>query len=116
MLLFLVGASIALGFGALGALLALRAGSGEAIQGLFPVLFVFLFISSMNMPANLIEIDWFRDRRDREPGLVHARGRPEPDHQRWDAETILLGSGSPRARSSAALGDGVARARFRLTG
>ena len=28
--------------------MALRTGSGEAVQGLFPVLFVFLLISSMN--------------------------------------------------------------------
>ncbi len=32
---------VSLGFGALGAFLALRTGSGEAIQGLFPFLFVF---------------------------------------------------------------------------
>src|SRR5438105_14184771 len=38
---------VALGFGAVGALAALRTGSGEAVQGLFPVFFVFLFISSM---------------------------------------------------------------------
>ena len=34
-------------FGALGVFAALRTGSGEAVQGLFPVFFVFLFISSM---------------------------------------------------------------------
>src|SRR5687768_11323327 len=47
-------------FGALGIFLALRTGSGEAIQGLFPLLFVFLFLSSMNTPRNLIDVDWFR--------------------------------------------------------
>ncbi len=30
------------------------------MQGLFPVFFVFLFLSSMNIPRNLIETDWFR--------------------------------------------------------
>jgi ABC-2 type transport system permease protein len=53
-------ALVSLSFGALGAFLALRTGSGEAIQGLFPFLFVFLFISSMNAPRNLMEIEWFR--------------------------------------------------------
>ena len=43
-----------------GLFMALRTGSGEAVQGLFPVLFVFLLISSMNFPRNLIEADWFR--------------------------------------------------------
>ena len=43
--------SSSLGFGALGSFLALRTGSGEAVQGFFPVFFVFLFISSMNIAA-----------------------------------------------------------------
>lgn len=51
---------VSLGFGALGSFLALRTGSGEAIQGIFPLLFVFLFISSMNTPRDLIAVDWFR--------------------------------------------------------
>jgi len=53
-------AVISLSFGAIGVFLALRTGSGEAIQGLFPILFVFLFLSSMNTPRNLIDVDWFR--------------------------------------------------------
>jgi len=51
---------IALAFAAWGSWAALRTGSTEAVQGLFPVFFVFLFMSSMNMPRNLIETDWFR--------------------------------------------------------
>ena len=53
-------ALVSLGFGSLGAIAARRTGSGEAVQGLFPLFFVFLFLSSMNLPRNLIEIDWFR--------------------------------------------------------
>jgi ABC-2 type transport system permease protein len=51
---------IALGFGSLGAFAALRTGSGEAVQGLFPILFAALFLSSMAMPRDLISADWFR--------------------------------------------------------
>jgi ABC-2 type transport system permease protein len=51
---------IAASFGMLGAFLALRTGSGEAIQATFPFLFVFLFISSMNTPRNLIAVHWFK--------------------------------------------------------
>jgi len=58
--LFGFAAVISISFGALGVFLALRTGSGEAIQGLFPLLFVFLFLSSMNTPRNLIGVDWFR--------------------------------------------------------
>jgi ABC-2 type transport system permease protein len=53
-------AVISVSFGAIGTWLALRTGSGEAIQGLFPLLFVFLFLSSMNTPRDLIGVDWFR--------------------------------------------------------
>ena len=51
---------VALGFGALGSFLALRTGSGEAVQAFFPVFFVLLFISSMNTPRDLIAVEWFR--------------------------------------------------------
>jgi ABC-2 type transport system permease protein len=58
--LLLLSAVIALGFAGMGTWAALRTGSTEAVQSLFPVFFVFLFISSMNIPRNLIETDWFR--------------------------------------------------------
>jgi len=57
--LLLFAALISVSFGAIGLFLALRTGSGEAIQGLFPLLFVFLFLSSMNTPRDLIAVDWF---------------------------------------------------------
>ena len=38
----------------------MRTGSGEAVQGLFPAFFVFLFLSSMAIPRNLMSVDWFR--------------------------------------------------------
>ena len=59
-MLLLLAVAIAVAFGGAGLFMALRTGSGEAVQGLFPVLFVFLLISSMNFPRNLIEADWFR--------------------------------------------------------
>jgi ABC-2 type transport system permease protein len=59
--LFLFALLVTLGFGALGAFAALRTGSGEAVQSLFPAFFVFLFLSSMNIPRNLISTTWFRD-------------------------------------------------------
>jgi ABC-2 type transport system permease protein len=59
-LLLVLEAVIALAFASFGCWAALRTGSTEAVQGLFPVFFVFLFLSSMNIPRNLIETDWFR--------------------------------------------------------
>jgi ABC-2 type transport system permease protein len=84
-------ALIALGFGALGAMMALRTGSGEAVQGLFPALFVFLFISSMNMPRNLIEIDWFRVAATLNPVSYLLEAVRSLIIEGWDGETLALG-------------------------
>lgn len=51
--------SITVAFGTIGLFAALRFGSGEAVQGLFPVFFVFLFLSSMALPLDLLSADWF---------------------------------------------------------
>ena len=51
---------IVFAFGCVGVYAAFRFRNGEAVQGLFPVLFVFLFLSSMALPRDLIEQDWFR--------------------------------------------------------
>ena len=60
LLLLVLEGVIALAFASFGCWAALRTGSTEAVQGLFPVFFVFLFLSSMNIPRNFIETDWFR--------------------------------------------------------
>ena len=41
-------------FGALGAALAFRAGSPSVVQGIFPLVFVILFLSSAYFPRNLL--------------------------------------------------------------
>lgn len=51
---------MAIGFGAIGIAAALRTGSGEAVQGLFPIMFTLLFLSTVNLPLDLIPVDWFR--------------------------------------------------------
>ena len=54
-----IGTLAAVGFGALGLAIGLRTGSGETVQGIFPLFFVLLFLSSSNLPRNLIKVDWF---------------------------------------------------------
>jgi ABC-2 type transport system permease protein len=54
-----LGSLTAVGFGALGCAAALQTGSGEAVQGLFPLFFVFIFLSSSNLPRNLLKTGWF---------------------------------------------------------
>jgi ABC-2 type transport system permease protein len=54
-----LGALAATGFGAIGCFAALKTGSGEAVQGMFPLFFVFIFLSSSNLPRNLLRTGWF---------------------------------------------------------
>jgi ABC-2 type transport system permease protein len=84
---------IVLAFGSLGAFAALRTGSGEAVQGLFPALFVFLFISSMNLPRNLIEIDWFRTAATLNPVSYLIEGVRSLIIVGWDAQALVLAFG-----------------------
>jgi ABC-2 type transport system permease protein len=84
---------VALSFGALGAFLALRLGSGEAIQAMFPVLFVFLFISSMNAPRNLIGVDWFRIAATVNPVSYMIECVRSLIITGWDAQALALGFG-----------------------
>jgi ABC-2 type transport system permease protein len=84
---------VALGFGALGAFAALRTGSGEAVQGLFPAFFVFLFLSSMNIPRNLIEIGWFRDVATANPVSYLLECVRSLIITGWDGQALALGFG-----------------------
>ena len=91
LLLLVLEAVIALAFASFGTWAALRTGSTEAVQGLFPVFFVFLFLSSMNIPRNLISTTWFRWVATANPVsyLIEAvRGLVIYD---WRWETIGLG-------------------------
>jgi ABC-2 type transport system permease protein len=74
----------------LGAFLALRTGSGEAIQATFPVLFVFLFISSMNTPRNLIAVQWFRIAASINPVSYLIEGVRSLVITGWDAQALGL--------------------------
>ena len=84
---------VALSFGALGAWLAYRTGSGETIQALFPVLFVFLFISSMNAPRNLIEVGWFQTAATLNPVSYMIECVRSLIITGWDWQALALGFG-----------------------
>jgi ABC-2 type transport system permease protein len=106
---------IGLGFGALGAFLALRTGSGEAVQGMFPVFFVFLFISSMAMPRNLIEIDWFRTAATVNPVSYLLEGVRSLIIIGWDPEALALGFGIAAVLATIAVTLASMALRTRLT-
>lgn len=60
LVLILLAAGMGLAFASFGAFVGLRTGSAQAVQGMFPLFFVLLFLSSANLPRELIEADWFR--------------------------------------------------------
>lgn len=80
-----------LAFGSVGAFVALRTGSGEAVQGVFPLMFAALFLSSMALPRDLIETDWFRTVADWNPVSYILEGVRSLVITGWDGEALALG-------------------------
>ncbi len=110
-------ALVSIAFGALGCFLALRTGSGEAIQGLFPFLFVFLFLSSMNAPRDLIGVDWFRIVATINPVSYLIECVRSLIITGWDGQALLLGFGLAAAIGvlSLALAAGALKERLART-
>jgi ABC-2 type transport system permease protein len=103
LVLLVYAALVSLAFGAIGAWMALRTGSGEAVQGLFPALFVFLFMSSMNMPRNLIEQEWFRTIATLNPISYLIEGLRSLIITGWDVQALALGFGFLLAITAASM-------------
>ena len=94
---------VVLAFGALGLFAALRTGSGEAVQGLFPAFFVFLFISSMAIPRNLMSVTWFRDVATANPVSYLIEGVRSLIVVGWDGQALALGFGIAAAVAAIAI-------------
>jgi ABC-2 type transport system permease protein len=82
---------ISLAFGCIGAFAALRSGSGEAVQGVFPLFFAALFLSSMAMPRDLIENQWFQTVADWNPVSYMLEGIRSLVITGWDEQALALG-------------------------
>jgi ABC-2 type transport system permease protein len=106
---------IAIAFGSLGAFFALRTGSGEAVQGLFPLLFVSLFLSSMNLPRNLIAIDWFRITATANPVSYLIEGIRSLIITGWDGQALALAFGIAGLLFLSSIAAGSWALRMRLT-
>ena len=88
-----LGLVIALAFASLGAMIGLRSGSGETVQGVFPLLFVLVFLSSSSLPRPLIEQDWFRTIATINPVSYLFEGLRAPVIFGWDDTALLRGFG-----------------------
>jgi ABC-2 type transport system permease protein len=112
----LVGLSILISFAfaSLGGLLALRLGTGESVQGIFPLLFVTLFLSSSSLPRNLIKATWFRDIASYNPISYLIEALRSLVITGWNAEALGLGVGFAAALLILSLAFSQAAMRTRL--
>jgi ABC-2 type transport system permease protein len=91
LVILVLGALAAIAFGALGCAAALRTGSGEAVQGLFPLFFVFIFLSSSNLPRNLLRTGWFHTVATWNPISYLIEGFRSLFITGWDATALWRG-------------------------
>ncbi len=70
---------------------------------IFPAFFVFLFLSSMNIPRNLISITWFRDVATANPVSYLLECVRSLIITGWDGEALALGFGIAAAITVCAL-------------
>jgi ABC-2 type transport system permease protein len=105
---------ICLGFASLGLWMALRTGSGEGVQSQFPLLFFFTFISSMNLPRNLIEVKWFRDAATVNPVSYMIEALRSLVIEGWNAQALALGFGFTIALVLAAMTLSARQLRVRM--
>jgi ABC-2 type transport system permease protein len=89
--ILVLGAITALAFGALGCAAALRTGSGEAVQGLFPLFFVFIFLSSSNLPRSLLRTGWFHSIANWNPISYLIEGFRSLFISGWDGTSLWRG-------------------------
>ena len=105
---------ITFAFGCIGVFAAFKLGNGEAVQGLFPVLFVFLFLSSMALPRPLIEQEWFRTIATYNPVSYLIEGVRSLFIDGFDGEALALAFGCGLALSAVFLALAVTSLRTRL--
>jgi ABC-2 type transport system permease protein len=91
LVMLVLGLLIALAFASLGALIGLRTGSGETVQGVFPLFFVLVFLSFNALPRELIEQDWFRTIATINPVSYLFEGLRSLVIFGWDGEALALG-------------------------
>jgi len=70
-----------------------RTGRAEAVQGLFPLLFVTMFLSSANFPRPLIAVGWFRTIATWNPVSYLVEGMRSLIITGWDRVALAKGFG-----------------------
>jgi ABC-2 type transport system permease protein len=114
LLILLLATLVALGFASLGLWIALRTGSTEGVQSQFPLLFLLLFISSMNLPRNLIEVTWFRDIATVNPVSYMIEALRSLVIEGWNAQALALGFGFAAALVAVSMALAARQLRVRM--
>ena len=112
--LFVLSLSIAAAFGTIGLFVGLRTGSGEGVQGLFPVMFILLFLSSATLPRDLLGQEWYRTIATINPVSYLIEGLRSLIITGWDPEALALAFGIALAIFVAGLAASTAALRERL--
>jgi ABC-2 type transport system permease protein len=113
MLVLATGVLAAVGFGALGMCLAFRARNASTVQGIFPLVFVILFVSSAFFPRGLLQppADWLAAYN---PLSYIAEGMRDPIISSIEAHKVLEGFAAAGGVTLAAVALAVITLRGRL--
>ncbi len=93
LVLIVLALTISTAFACFGTFVALRAGTGEAVQGFFPLFFVLLFLSSAFFPRDLIQQDWFRTIATYNPVSYMVEGIRSLVITGWDGQALAQAFG-----------------------
>jgi ABC-2 type transport system permease protein len=114
LVLLALAVAISFAFACFGTFVALRAGTGEAVQGFFPLFFVLLFLSSAFFPRDLIEQEWFRTIATYNPVSYMVEGIRSLVIAGWDGEALAMAFGVAAAATLAFLALSARALRTRL--
>lgn len=105
---------LTLAFASIGVLAAVLTGSPQGIQPVFPLLFILMFLSSMAIPRNLIEKDWFQTVATINPLSYLIEAPRSLLITGWDAEALALGCGIAVVIAAVCLGVASSQLRTRM--
>jgi ABC-2 type transport system permease protein len=113
LVVLVIGIVTGTGFSALGVMIALRARSASTVQGIFPLVFVVLFVSSAFFPRKLLShpADWVAAYN---PLSYVAEGIRDPIISSITATTVLEGLAAAVGIAAAGIGLSVIALRGRL--
>jgi ABC-2 type transport system permease protein len=113
LLIFAIGTVAGVGFGAIGQALALAAKDPSIVQGIFPIVFVILFVSSAFFPLGLLDppASWVAEYN---PLSYLVEAMRNPILEDVDAVTVLEGFAAAGGVTVAAVGLAVVALRGRL--